>query len=67
MERAALWIIGGPNGAGKTTLASHAHFRRLLRGVQFLNPDQVALEELQTSGRHGSIRAFSIKPSSPGE
>jgi|SRR6266478_5352141 len=53
MERAALWIIGGPNGAGKTTLASHPRFRRLLRGVRFLNPDQLALEKLRTIGRQG--------------
>jgi len=53
MERAALWIIGGPNGAGKTTLTSHARFQRLLRGVRFLNPDQLALEKLRASGRSG--------------
>jgi predicted ABC-type ATPase len=53
MERAALWIIGGPNGAGKTTLASHPRFRRLLRGVRFLNPDQLALEQLRATGRQG--------------
>jgi len=53
MERAALWIIGGPNGAGKTTLASHPRFRRLLRGVRLLNPDELALEKLRATGRRG--------------
>src|SRR5438045_1130744 len=53
MERPALWIVGGPNGAGKTTLASHPRFQRLLHGVRFLNPDQLALERLRASGRVG--------------
>src|SRR6266850_559939 len=53
MERAALWILGGPNGAGKTTLASHQRFQRLLHGVVFLNPDQLALERLRAAGRQG--------------
>ncbi len=53
MPQPTLWIIGGPNGAGKTTLATHGRFRRLLRGVRFLNPDQVALTRLQEAGRRG--------------
>src|SRR5438128_2183994 len=53
MARAVLWIIGGPNGAGKTTLASHPRFQRLLHGVRFLNPDQLALGRLRASGRQG--------------
>lgn len=53
MPQPSLWIIGGPNGAGKTTLATHGRFRRLLRNVRFLNPDQVALTRLQSVGRRG--------------
>jgi predicted ABC-type ATPase len=53
MPKPALWIVGGPNGAGKTTLANHGRFRRLLHGVRFLNPDQVALTRLRASGRGG--------------
>ncbi len=53
MGQAAFWIVGGPNGAGKTSLASHPRFQRLLHGVPFLNPDQLALERLRASGREG--------------
>ena len=53
MGHAKLWIVGGPNGAGKTTLASEPRFQRLLSGVRFLNPDQVALERLRAVGRAG--------------
>src|SRR6266511_1376021 len=37
----------------QTTLPGHARFRRLLRGVRFLNPDQLALEKLCATGRQG--------------
>jgi predicted ABC-type ATPase len=47
------WIVGGPNGAGKTTLAKEPRFQRLLRGVRFFNPDEVALERLRVVGRSG--------------
>src|SRR6266699_946105 len=53
MARRDLWIVGGPNGAGKTTLVGHGRFQRLLLGVRFLNPDQLALESLRAAGRRG--------------
>src|SRR5262245_57224724 len=44
------WLIAGPNGAGKTTIVQRGPISELLENVNFLNPDDVALENRKASG-----------------
>jgi len=48
-----LWIIAGPNGAGKTTFVQRQPVARLLPGVRFLNPDDLAHQRLVAEGWRG--------------
>lgn len=50
---AQLWIVAGPNGAGKTTCVQNSPFKELLRGVTFLNPDDVTKQLLIARGFAG--------------
>jgi predicted ABC-type ATPase len=50
---AQLWIVAGPNGAGKTTCVQNSPFKEMLRGVTFLNPDDVTKQLLIARGFTG--------------
>ena len=39
-----LLVIAGPNGSGKTTVTISLRFDRWSEGVEYINPDEIALE-----------------------
>lgn len=53
MPSPTLWIVAGPNGAGKTTSTQREPIASLLRGVRFLNPDDLSREKLVRQGFSG--------------
>lgn len=40
----ALLVIAGPNGSGKTTITAHLRAEKWSEGVEYLNPDDVAMD-----------------------
>jgi predicted ABC-type ATPase len=44
--RPALLVIAGPNGAGKTTITDRLRAEHWSEVVEYLNPDEIALEKI---------------------
>ena len=51
------WIVAGPNGAGKTTCCQRKPISLLLRHVNFLNPDDLTKQKLNSAGYRGFTNA----------
>ncbi len=55
--RPVLLVIAGPNGAGKTTVTRRLREERWSEGVEYINPDDVALERFGDWNSPASVLA----------